>query len=493
MTFIGGLTSTTTYNYDHANRLTSVNGVNYTWDDNGNLLNDGVNTYTYDSANRLKTLTNATTTATYSHNGFGDRLQETVNGVTTTFTMDLNTGLTQALSDGTNTYIYGNGRIAQAAGGGIEYFLGDALGSVCQLTNQSGAITYAKAYDPYGVVTSTSGASQSAYGYTSEFTSNDLVYLRARHYAPGMGRFLTRDTWMGDYNRPLALNRWMYVEGNPINFTDPTGLCTATGDNWCFESEDPRNLTSWLFREMTINANDPVVQRMRMMNRLAKSLVGLGIITCDVFLIPIPAMPSIFGPAVPLAGATALHAGALYTFREQVKNGARWDFKDEIGIQLGQGVTYCGIGMCYDDIEYSVAGNIFYGYIGRASGFPWWEIKGGAAWAEQNDPSHDPNSPEYVPDAPLGEGDWSSSDPVAWNFGDEMHDNAAVTLGIKLWDNHGANLSLSQFMSELNSFVGQLQHHAQSDRPVQEQYAKYWPYSVGHFNNIGRVYVPGQP
>jgi hypothetical protein len=57
-----------------------------------------------------------------------------VNGNTTTFTMDLNAGLTQALSDGTKAYIYGNGRIAQAAGSGTEYFLDDALGSVRQFT-----------------------------------------------------------------------------------------------------------------------------------------------------------------------------------------------------------------------------------------------------------------------------------------------------------------------------------------------------------------------
>jgi hypothetical protein len=31
------------YVYDDANRLTSLNGVTYTWDNNGNLLNDGVN------------------------------------------------------------------------------------------------------------------------------------------------------------------------------------------------------------------------------------------------------------------------------------------------------------------------------------------------------------------------------------------------------------------------------------------------------------------
>ena len=38
-----------------------------------------------------------------------------------------------------------------------------------------------------------------------------------------MGRFLTRDTWEGNTNAPLTLNRWNYTISNPINFTDPTG------------------------------------------------------------------------------------------------------------------------------------------------------------------------------------------------------------------------------------------------------------------------------
>jgi len=138
----------------------------------------------------------------------------------------LNAGLTQALSDGANAYIYGNGRIAQV-NTTTEYFLGDALGSVRQLTNPSGSITYAKVYDPYGVVTAAAGTSQSAYGYTSEYTSQGLVYLRSRYYASGTGRFLTRDTWGGDANSPMSFNKWNYTLSNPTNYTDPSGECSS--------------------------------------------------------------------------------------------------------------------------------------------------------------------------------------------------------------------------------------------------------------------------
>jgi YD repeat-containing protein len=105
---------TTTYGYDAANRLTSVGTQAYTWDDNGNLLADGVFTYTYDAANRLITATTGVTTTGFAYNGLGDRTHQSIGGVVTTYTLDLEAGLTQVLADGTFTYLYGNGRIAQA-------------------------------------------------------------------------------------------------------------------------------------------------------------------------------------------------------------------------------------------------------------------------------------------------------------------------------------------------------------------------------------------
>jgi RHS repeat-associated protein len=110
--------------------------------------------------------------------------------------MDLNSGLSQVLDDGTSAYLYGAGRIAQVSATDTQYFLGDALGSVRQLTDATVAVTLAQNYDPYGVAVQSSGSAASRYGFDGEQTdSNGLVYLRARYYTPGDGRFLTRDTW----------------------------------------------------------------------------------------------------------------------------------------------------------------------------------------------------------------------------------------------------------------------------------------------------------
>jgi hypothetical protein len=65
------------------------------------------------------------------------------------YTLDLNTGLTQVLNDGTNQYLYGVGRIAQVNTTTLitDYFITDALGSVRQLTNGQGEVTLVNAYE----------------------------------------------------------------------------------------------------------------------------------------------------------------------------------------------------------------------------------------------------------------------------------------------------------------------------------------------------------
>ncbi|MCC6192206.1 MAG: hypothetical protein IT318_24510 [Anaerolineales bacterium] len=220
---------TTTYSYDDANRLIAVDGQPYTWDANGNLRFDGVLTYTYDAANRLIGTTDGLTTTTYNYNGLGDRVNQVVHGVVTTYTLDLAAGLTQVLADGTFTYLYGNGRVAQATVTQTAYFLGDALGSIRHLVDSAGQVTLARSYEPYGDVLTSAGSGVTSYSFTGEWRDGSgLIYLRARYYASGVGRFVTRDTWMGDRNSPGSLNTWAYGANNPVLNTDPSGHCLFT-------------------------------------------------------------------------------------------------------------------------------------------------------------------------------------------------------------------------------------------------------------------------
>ena len=322
-----------------------------------------------------------------------------------------------------------------------------------------------------------------------------LYYLRARYYAPGVGRFIQKDVQSGDYRRSLTLNNYLYVVANPVNYTDPSGLCQDEDlDGICDDSEpDYRDLTDWLYREMVHNTNDPVVRKLRTWNTIAKGGVVIGAIACGVGVVGNQPV-IVVGGGIVIVGGTVLEGSALYEFAQQVKNGARWDFKDEIGIKLGPGITLCSGGTCYNDIEYSVPGNIHFAYIGGAAGFFGVEIQAGAAWAEVHDPAHDPNSDEWVgPYVPpeiremIGATPW---DPSTWNFGDEPLDHEAVTLGVKLWENYGYGMTRSQFESELAGYIGRLARHASDPLPVDEDVARDWPYPVGYFNNKGDVYVP---
>jgi len=56
-----------------------------------------------------------------------------------------------------------------------------------------------------------------------EETSLGFYDYGARPYAPALGRFLQADTLVPNPANPQSLNRYSYVLGNPLRYTDPSG------------------------------------------------------------------------------------------------------------------------------------------------------------------------------------------------------------------------------------------------------------------------------
>lgn len=72
------------------------------YDGNGNLLDDGTQVYQYDDLDQLVRVTQGISATIYGYNGDGDHLWQNANGVTTTFTLDLNGALAQVLAQTQN-------------------------------------------------------------------------------------------------------------------------------------------------------------------------------------------------------------------------------------------------------------------------------------------------------------------------------------------------------------------------------------------------------
>jgi|GEM_PF-5733603 len=87
-----------------------------------------------------------------------------------------------------SSYIHGNKLIES----GYGWYLYNAHGDVVQLADDSGDVTHDYDYDPFGVERG-SNAGENPYRYAGEYfdTESGYVYLRARYYVPGLGRFVS--------------------------------------------------------------------------------------------------------------------------------------------------------------------------------------------------------------------------------------------------------------------------------------------------------------
>jgi len=169
-----------------------------------------------------------TFTTTFAYNGDGHRVAKAENGVTTSYVVAV-LGLSQVLVETTGgqttRYVYGHDLLAEHDGEAWAWHLNDGLGSVRQLADGNGDVTLAQGYTPFGVPLWSEGSGVTGYGFTGEQWEayTGLLFLRARYYEPGMGRFASKDLWRGEYRHPLTLNSYLYGLSDPVNFLDYLG------------------------------------------------------------------------------------------------------------------------------------------------------------------------------------------------------------------------------------------------------------------------------
>ena len=90
------------------------------------------------------------------------------------------------------------------------------------VTDSNRDIVSAIAYHPFGEPSTEEG--EEHYLFTEkEKDETGLYYYGARYYDPDLGRFLTRDPYIGKLVKPQSLNQYTYCYNNPLLFVDPDG------------------------------------------------------------------------------------------------------------------------------------------------------------------------------------------------------------------------------------------------------------------------------
>ncbi len=243
-----GGTGTTTYTYDANDRLTTVTTGNavesFRSDNNGSLLerSTGQERTRYEwrneGENRLRKVTvekpNQTSTVEYAYDASGNRVSRIADGVQTNYLTAPMGGLSQVLMEYDPSgqvladYTYGLGLVRSKRGTTERFFHSDGLGSTRSLSDPMGRVTDRYDYDAYGQLLSSSGSSVNPYLFAGEQRdlTTGLDYLRARYYAPDLGRFISKDAFAGFIESPISQHSYLYANGNPVNFADPSGYNT---------------------------------------------------------------------------------------------------------------------------------------------------------------------------------------------------------------------------------------------------------------------------
>ena len=225
------------------------NGVQtqYLYDANGNLTQQQSALKTFDyqwnTLNQLSKVMVGNVTIEYKYNAAGQRHQrfrtEGAQRQETLYLFDNERPYAEAVAEWqrinngawqVTRYVHsldGTGDLLTILKEGQRYSVHhDGLSSTRLLSDSTATPQTALNYSTFGEPLSTNPANPlTTYQFAGEYYDADtgLIYLRARWMNPTVGRFISMDEFEGAKKLPLSLNKYIYANGDPVNFVDPSG------------------------------------------------------------------------------------------------------------------------------------------------------------------------------------------------------------------------------------------------------------------------------
>jgi len=195
-------------------------------------------TLQYDDIGRMNTSKlNGTTLATYTYNGFEQRVIKTVGTTITDFIFDRFGHLLAEANGSTGAmlreYIWLDDKpIAMVDDTGtspvIYYIHTDHLGTPQKITDGTATIVWDGAFDPFGNPANAPGTLTNNLRFPGQYFDSETQLSQNWHrdYDPTIGRYVESD--------PIGLgggiNTYAYVLNDPVELVDPFGLCRTEVD-----------------------------------------------------------------------------------------------------------------------------------------------------------------------------------------------------------------------------------------------------------------------
>ena len=227
---------TVTYEYGDANwrdKLTVFNGNAIAYDAIGNPLHDGTWTYTWQNGRQLQKMQKAGVTAEFVYNADGLRVQKTVNGVVTKYTLHgKNVVHMTSGADELHFFYDAQNRPAVVVYNGTAYaYVKSLQGDIVAILDENGNAVVSYGYDAWGAPLRCTGELAETLGKVQPFRyrgyvfdeETGLYYLRSRYYNPQQLRWINSDNIIAVNSGFTAANNYVYCGNSPINRYDANG------------------------------------------------------------------------------------------------------------------------------------------------------------------------------------------------------------------------------------------------------------------------------